>query len=126
MFFNFCEASRDLVIVLTLIPLLALELNSSLTCPFTDISLAILGSWTKEDPLLVPGGTSPVVTYFRHSKTDRRLLLEDLCEVMTGDVTYDSSFTTTVLTQNESQRGGELDVLPVVLGGSEGADTLDL
>ena len=82
MFFNFCEASRDLVIVLTLIPLLALELNSSLTCPFTDISLAILGSWTKEDPLLVPGGTSPVVTYFRHSKTDRRLLLEDLCEVI--------------------------------------------
>ena len=114
------------MIVLTLIPLLALELNSSLTCPFTDISLAILGSWTKDDPLLVPGGTSPVVTYFRHSKTDRRLLLEDLCEVMTGDVTYDSSFTTTVLTQNESQRGGELDVLPVVLGGSEGADTLDL
>ena len=76
----------------------------------------------------MPGGTSPVVTYFRHSKTDRRLLLEDLCEVIDrrGDVTYDSSFTTTVLTQNESQRGGELDVLPVVLGGSEGADTLDL
>ena len=60
----------DLVMVLTLIPLFALELNSSLTWPFTDISLAIFGSWTKEEPLPVPGGTSPVVTYFRHSKTE--------------------------------------------------------
>ena len=60
----------DLVMVFTLIPLFALELKSSLTCPFTDISLAILGSWTKEEPLLVPGGTSPVVTYFRHSKSE--------------------------------------------------------
>ena len=73
--------------------------------------------------MLVPGGTSPVVTYFRHSKSDRRLLLEDLCE---DDVTYDGGFTAPVLTQNESQRGGELDVLSVLLGRTEGADTLDL
>ena len=59
----------DLVIVLTLTPLLALQLNSSLTWPFTDISFAILGSWMNEAPFPLPGGTSPVVTYFRHSES---------------------------------------------------------
>ena len=45
---------------------------------------------------------------------------------MSCEVTYDGGFTATVLTQNESERGGELDVLPVLLGRPEGADTLDL
>ena len=42
--------------------------NWSFTWPLTDISLAIFGSWTKDCPRLLPGGTSPVVTYLRHSK----------------------------------------------------------
>ena len=74
----------------------------------------------------MPGGTSPVVTYFRHSKYNRRWLQEDLFGVIECYVTYDGCFTTTVLTQNESEGGGELDVLPVLLGRPEGADTLDL
>ena len=41
-------------------------------------------------------------------------------------LTYDGGFAATVLAQNQSQRGGELDVLSVLLGRTEGADTLDL
>ena len=41
-------------------------------------------------------------------------------------LTYDGGFAATVLTQNQSEGGGELDVLSVLLGRTEGADTLDL
>ena len=53
--------------------------------------------------------------------------LEDLCEaVELLTYTYNGGLSASVLAKNKSQRGGELDVLSVLLGRTEGADTLDL
>ena len=35
----------------------------------THDSFAIFGSWMKDFPALLPGGQSPVLTYFKHSAT---------------------------------------------------------
>ena len=50
-------------------PLLVLTENASLTWPLTHDSFAIFGSWMKDFPALLPGGQSPVLTYFKHSAT---------------------------------------------------------
>ena len=43
------------------------EVKDTLTWARTSFSPAMLGSWTKDAPLAAFGGSSPVVTYLRHS-----------------------------------------------------------
>ena len=144
MFFSFCEASIDLTLefvstqlleqflnkmctylLMILIKVLSLVLvwNWSLTWPLTQASRAILGSWTNEEPLELPGGQSPVLTYFKHSGNTEYYYLK---QTIFPQHTYNCSLATSILSKNQSERREELNVLSIILCGSKGTNSLDL
>lgn len=100
---------------------LEVDRKESLTDAITSDSPASLGSCMKAPPVLLFGGSSPVVAYLRHSimvyrESAGHVVWADLSQV--GESTY--SFARAVPTDDEGEGCIEDDGLALL--GSEGAD----